>query len=100
MQLRPSSAAKKLTGRRKNPRANSDGGGRQLQAFRGVAVRTRSALRTALADAWKEYRAALIEVPLEPGDLSPVLRRFVDAFRARLAASSQGPANGRTRLMA
>jgi hypothetical protein len=37
----------------------------------------------ALADAWKDARFSLIEVPLAPGDISPVLSKFVEAFKAK-----------------
>jgi indolepyruvate decarboxylase len=47
----------------------------------GFEVRTHGQLRSALARAWTEGRPALIEVFLERGDISPVLARFVKAFR-------------------
>src|SRR5262245_53595672 len=51
---------------------------------RGVDVRTPSALRDALTAAWKDTGPTLIEVRLQRGDISPVLRRFVNAFQERL----------------
>ena len=41
-------------------------------------------LRAALRDAWREPRFTLIEVPLAQGDISPVLSRFVKAFKERV----------------
>ena len=43
------------------------------------------ALQGALGAAWKDdTRFSLIEVPLEPGDISPVLSRFVAAFKRKV----------------
>jgi indolepyruvate decarboxylase len=51
----------------------------------GTRATSPAALKAALADAWKdESRFALIEVPLERGDISPVLSRFVDAFKKKV----------------
>ena len=38
----------------------------------------------ALASAWAGDTFALIEVALAPGDMSPILRGFVHAFKARV----------------
>jgi indolepyruvate decarboxylase len=52
----------------------------------GYEVRTSGQLRAALADAWTRDRFALVEVILEPGDVSRTLSGFVDAFGKRVAA--------------
>jgi indolepyruvate decarboxylase len=57
------------------------------ELWRGYGTRVTSAraLDAALAAAWKdETRFSLIEVPLEPGDISPVLSRFVEAFKQKV----------------
>jgi indolepyruvate decarboxylase len=51
----------------------------------GVQVRTAGELRTALATAWASQKPALVEVLIKPGDISPVLARFVTAFKKRVA---------------
>lgn len=56
----------------------------ELWGGRGFNVGTASTLRAALTEAWGEQRPALLEVSLQPGDISPVLRRFVAAFQQRL----------------
>ncbi len=55
----------------------------ELWGGRGFEVRTGNELRAALATAWSEQRHTLIEVRLQKGDISPVLRRFVEAIKAR-----------------
>jgi indolepyruvate decarboxylase len=51
----------------------------------GTRVTSADALDAALAAAWKdETRFSIIEVPLEPGDISPVLARFVEAFKRKV----------------
>lgn len=50
----------------------------------GCEARTPGALRRALARAFDEHRFALIDVVLEPGDISPILRGFVQAFKQRV----------------
>jgi indolepyruvate decarboxylase len=56
----------------------------ELWGGRGVVARTIGELRAALSDAWNEPRFTLIEVPLAKGDISPVLSRFVKAFKERV----------------
>jgi indolepyruvate decarboxylase len=53
----------------------------ELWGSRGFDVRTVGELRSALAAASTESRPTLIEVRLERGDISPVLRGFVEAAR-------------------
>ena len=50
----------------------------------GVHITTARELETALADAWNDTRFWIIEVPLSPGDISPVLARFVAAFKTKV----------------
>jgi len=40
-----------------------------------------------LTSAWASERFSVIEVPLAPGDVSPILRGFVQAFSARVRSS-------------
>jgi indolepyruvate decarboxylase len=54
-----------------------------LWGGRGVRAATARELAGALRDAWRAREFTLIEVPLAPGDISPVLARFVEAFRKR-----------------
>jgi len=56
----------------------------ELWGGRGVVAATMGEFRAALRDAWREPRFTLIEVPLEKGDISPVLSRFVKAFKERV----------------
>jgi indolepyruvate decarboxylase len=56
----------------------------ELWGGRGVVAPTLGALRSALREAWHEPRLTLIEVPLAKGDISPVLSRFVAAFKERV----------------
>jgi indolepyruvate decarboxylase len=56
----------------------------ELWGGRGVEARTPRELREALAAAWREDRFTLIEVKLARGDISPVLQRFVRAFKQRV----------------
>ena len=42
------------------------------------------ASHTALDAAWNDTRFSIIEVPLAPGDISPVLARFVAAFKKKV----------------
>jgi indolepyruvate decarboxylase len=58
-----------------------------LWGGRGIRTTTPAQFRDALAGAIPESRFTLIEVPLERGDLSPVLQRFVAAFKARVYVS-------------
>jgi thiamine pyrophosphate-dependent acetolactate synthase large subunit-like protein len=56
-----------------------------LWGGRGIRVTSARALEAVLAEAWRDdARFSLIEVPLEPGDISPVLSRFVDAFKKQV----------------
>ena len=55
-----------------------------LWGGRGFHARTPGELRSALAAAWAGGTFALIEVTLEPGDVSPILSGFVRAFKARV----------------
>ena len=56
-------------------------GGRGIQAF------TPRQLRAALEAAHGESRFTLIEVGLQKGDVSPILRGFVEAFKKRVYVS-------------
>lgn len=56
----------------------------ELWGGRGFEARTARDLRDALRAAWLEKRPTLIEVTLAKGDISPVLRGFVDALKARV----------------
>ena len=56
----------------------------ELWGGRGVVAGTLGELRAALREAWLEPRFTLIEVPLPKGDISPVLGRFVAAFKERV----------------
>ncbi len=58
-----------------------------LWGGRGFEVRTPGELRAALAAAFDETRFTLLDVTLEPGDISPILRGFVQAFKARVYTS-------------
>jgi len=55
-----------------------------LWGGRGVRTATVGEFRAALNEAWSESRFTLIEVPLPKGDISPVLSRFVKAFKERV----------------
>lgn len=56
----------------------------ELWGGRGVVTSTVGEFRAALRQAWQEPRFTLIEVPLAKGDISPVLSRFVQAFKQRV----------------
>ena len=56
----------------------------ELWGGRGFEVHTASELRAALAEAWREERPTLVEVSLMKGDISPVLRGFVEALTDRV----------------
>jgi indolepyruvate decarboxylase len=60
----------------------------ELWGGRGVDARTPGEFRRALNDAWESDRFSLIDVALERGDLSPILRGFVQAFKAKLSAQT------------
>jgi indolepyruvate decarboxylase len=56
----------------------------ELWGGHGVVAATIGEFRAALRQAWQEPRFTLIEVPLARGDISPVLSRFVKAFKERV----------------
>jgi indolepyruvate decarboxylase len=56
-----------------------------LWGGRGFSVRTPGEFARALNDAWESDRFSVIDVALRPGDLSPILRGFVQAFKTKLA---------------
>lgn len=58
----------------------------ELWGGRGFTVDTPRQLRDALAAAYQEGRFTLIEVALTKGDVSPILRGFVQAFKERVHA--------------
>jgi indolepyruvate decarboxylase len=58
-----------------------------LWGGRGFDVRTPGQFRDALAAAADEKRFTLIDVHLERGDVSPILRGFVEAFKKRVYVS-------------
>jgi indolepyruvate decarboxylase len=61
----------------------------KLWGGRGFVVRTPREFREALQAAWEGSSFALLEVMLEPGDVSPILRGFVQAFKNRVYRSGQ-----------
>ena len=65
----------------------------ELWGGRGFEVLSARQLRDALADAWRDSRHSLIEVSVAKGDISIVLRRFVDAMKARAAGAADRPAS-------
>ena len=58
----------------------------ELWGGRGFDVRTPRQLRDALAAASREDRFALIDVTLQRGDVSPILRGFVSAFKQQMSS--------------
>ena len=56
----------------------------ELWGGRGFDARTPRQLRDALAAASHEERFTLIDVKLQQGDVSPILRGFVSAFKERV----------------
>jgi indolepyruvate decarboxylase len=56
----------------------------ELWGGHGTRVTTARELTAALHEAWKDSRFSIIEVPLAPGDISPVLARFVAAFKKKV----------------
>jgi thiamine pyrophosphate-dependent acetolactate synthase large subunit-like protein len=56
----------------------------ELWGGRGYNARTPKEFRDALNGAWDLGAFALIDVALEPGDISPILRGFVKAFKERV----------------
>jgi indolepyruvate decarboxylase len=59
----------------------------ELWGGRGFDARTPRQLRDALAAASREDRFTLIDVKLQQGDVSPILRGFVSAFKQRVYTS-------------
>jgi indolepyruvate decarboxylase len=60
----------------------------ELWGGRGFNARTPGEFTRALIDAWQSDRFSVVDVALQPGDLSPILRGFVQAFKAKLATST------------
>ena len=60
----------------------------ELWGGRGIRAFTPHQFREALAAAHEERRFTLIEVGLTQGDVSPILRGFVEAFKKRVYAPS------------
>jgi indolepyruvate decarboxylase len=60
----------------------------ELWGGRGIRAFTPHQFREALAAAHEERRFTLIEVGLTQGDVSPILRGFVDAFKKKVYAPS------------
>ena len=56
----------------------------ELWGGRGVRAFTPRQLRDALTAAYGQQRFTLIEVGLRQGDVSPILRGFVQAFKNRV----------------
>jgi len=59
----------------------------ELWGGRGVKVSTPRELRKALDEAWRLDCFVLIDIALERGDLSPILRGFVQAFKKQVSVS-------------
>jgi indolepyruvate decarboxylase len=59
----------------------------ELWGGRGFDARTPRQLRDALAAAAREDRFTVIDVKLQQGDVSPILRGFVSAFKQRVYTS-------------
>jgi indolepyruvate decarboxylase len=59
-----------------------------LWGGRGIEAPTPADLRAALDAGVRERGFTLIEVPIEPGDVSPILRGFVAAFKKQVYTSS------------
>jgi indolepyruvate decarboxylase len=57
----------------------------ELWGAKGFDARTARELRDALAEAWRADRAAVIDVRIARGDVSPALQKFVTAIQARRA---------------
>jgi indolepyruvate decarboxylase len=56
----------------------------ELWGGRGFSAKTTRQFRESLASAWESGAFAVIDLKLEPGDISPILRGFVEAFKARV----------------
>jgi thiamine pyrophosphate-dependent acetolactate synthase large subunit-like protein len=59
----------------------------ELWGGRGLSARTPGEFTRALHEAWQGDSFTVIDVVLDRGDLSPILRGFVQAFKAKLAKS-------------
>ena len=59
----------------------------ELWGGRGFNARTPKEFREALRSAWDDGAFALIDLVLEPGDISPILKGFVHAFKERVYRS-------------
>jgi indolepyruvate decarboxylase len=59
----------------------------EIWGGRGFTARTPGRLRDVLREAFDEKRFTLIEIPLAKGDVSPILRGFVKAFKQRVYVS-------------
>jgi indolepyruvate decarboxylase len=62
----------------------------ELWGGRGFRAFTPRQLRDALAAAYEEPRFSLIEVGLQRGDVSPILRGFAEAFKKRVYVARDG----------
>jgi indolepyruvate decarboxylase len=62
----------------------------ELWGASGVVAGTAADFVRALDDAWRDPRPVLIEVPLAKGDISPVLRGFVEAIKESQARRARG----------
>ena len=56
----------------------------ELWGGNGYTASTVGDLRRSLAEAWASPRFSIVEVPVARGDISPVLARFVQAFKERV----------------
>ena len=56
----------------------------ELWGGAGYTATTVGDLRRSLAEAWASPRFSIVEVPVPRGDISPVLARFVQAFKERV----------------
>ena len=61
----------------------------ELWGGRGFNARTPREFRQALTAAWADGAFTVIEVALQPGDVSPILRGFVHAFKERVYNASE-----------
>jgi TPP-dependent 2-oxoacid decarboxylase len=72
----------------------------ELWGGHGFEVSTPKGLRGALAAGHEEARFCLIEVKLERGDISPILRGFVEGFKRRVDTPENLKATYRARTAA
>ena len=56
----------------------------ELWGGRGFEVRTPREFQVSLASAWEESGFTLIDVRLEKGDISPILRGFVKGLKGKV----------------